>query len=660
MRLFPLLGILKVPACLPVFIMMLSRLQCFTVLFIFTSGIGRADENASFSLTHAQSFLKTYCLACHQAKTPAGGFNITDLSSGQSMTEKPTAWGKMAARVREGEMPPRGSAAPSAAKREQFTTFIDAALKSAACADGISPGPAPLRRLNRNEYAATIRDLLNIHINAGQGLPADGAGGEGFDNAAETLFLSPIHAEKYLEAARQALEYGASDPKSRATFLAVAPSATTSPEEAAQANLGPFLRRAFRRPTRPGELEKYLALFRAAQRREKNFDGSLLFAMRGVLVSPHFLFRLEEPNPQPEPRLLGDYELATRLSYFLWGSMPDDKLLELAEAGKLHEPEVLQEQAIRLLRDVKSRDFAESFVEQWLNTRELGRDIKPDRTLFPSYYDAEIQAAIKYEPILFFHELLTTDLSLLNLLDSTFTFLTNKLQKFYELPATKLKQQPVRVELPDNSHRGGLLGMAAVLAVSSYPQRTSPVLRGKWLLDAILGTPPPPPPPNVPQLKESTGSAPASVRERLTLHRQNPACASCHSRIDPLGFALDNFDVLGRFRTEDGGKPIDAKGELPDGTQFEGIDGLKKVLLSRKELFLRNLTSKMLGYALGRGLTLEERCTVDNIVKALEKNDYSGQTLIREIVLSVPFRYQSGTAPGVSVSLATHSKEPTH
>jgi Protein of unknown function (DUF1588)/Protein of unknown function (DUF1585) len=213
-----------------------------------------------------------------------------------------------------------------------------------------------------------------------------------------------------------------------------------------------------------------------------------------------------------------------------------------------------------------------------------------------------------------------------------------------------LNKQPVKRDLPEGSHRGGLLGMAAIAAVSSYPNRPSPVLRGKWILDAMLGTPPPPPPPDVPALKEGhAGDAPQTVRERLTQHRQNPACASCHNRIDPRGFGMENYDVLGRWRTEDAGKPIDAKGELPDGTAFDGPDELRAVLLSKKDLFIRHLTTKMHGYALGRGLTLEDSCTVDQIVAQLEKNDYKAHTLIEGIVLSVPFRYQAGTNPKLPI-----------
>jgi hypothetical protein len=217
-------------------------------------------------------------------------------------------------------------------------------------------------------------------------------------------------------------------------------------------------------------------------------------------------------------------------------------------------------------------------------------------------------------------------------------------------PRPDHQQQPQRIELPEGSNRGGLLGMAAVLAISSHPQRTSPVLRGKWLLDSILGTPPPPPPPNVPALEEGPAATAHTLRERLSQHRANPACASCHNRIDPLGFALENYDVIGRWRTEEAGKPIDAKGELPDGTTFEGPDQLKAVLLEKKGLFIRNLTNKVLGYALGRGLTLQDSCTVDSIIAEVEHSDYSAQALVDAVVMSTPFRFQMGTGTPTSLS----------
>jgi hypothetical protein len=381
-------------------------------------------------------------------------------------------------------------------------------------------------------------------------------------------------------------------------------------------------------------------------------------------MSPQFLFRTEPPNTTGQMRLLDDYSMASRLSYFVWNSAPDGLLMALAEDGKLSSPEILKEQVARMLRNQKSFDFSRSFVDQWLRIRDLGQAFEPDPKLFPEWKDSELQGDIENQPVLFFREILSHDLSLLDLLDSKWTIATRKLQRVLYKTAIKParpdnQEQPQRIELPEGSNRGGLLGMSAVLMISSHPHRTSPVLRGKWLLEAILGTPPPSPPPNVPKLEEEkAGEEPATLRERLSQHRANPACATCHSRIDPLGFALENYDVMGRWRTTDAGKPIDAKGELPDGTTFDGPDQLKAVLMAKKDLFIRNLVSKVLGYALGRGLTLQDSCTVDSIVAEVERNNYRAQSLINAVVLSVPFRYQeaSASANGPKQSLPSSAK----
>ncbi|HYP14922.1 MAG TPA: DUF1588 domain-containing protein [Bryobacteraceae bacterium] len=599
------------------------------------------------SFEQSQAFLKTYCQTCHQGKG-AGGFSLQAVDSNASLRTAPQKWTGAALRVRNGEMPPKGSPAPSLDEREKFTDWVDSSVRAAACASGPTPGVAPIRRLNRDEYAATIGDLLDVRLDLGRSLPVDAAGGEGFDNAAETLFLSPIHSEKYLDAAKFVLQFAAADSRARSRILSVRPGPGVSEEVAARRNLEILLPRAFRRPVTEADIAPYMDLMRAASKRGEPFDAALLFAIRAVLISPQFLFRAEAPNPQAEVRPLDDFALASRLSYFLWGSMPDELLFDIAAAGKLNDPEVLRAQVGRMLRNPKSFEFAERFVEQWLRTRELGGEKAPDATLFPAYYkDEDIRSDIRYQPIFFFREIIAKRLSLLNLLDSKFTIATRRLASLYEMKVDKsVTQQPARVELAEGSNRGGLLGMAAVMAVSSYPYRTSPVLRGAWVLDSILGTPPPPPPPNVPPLEqESQSAAPKSVRERLTQHRANPACASCHSRIDPLGFALDNYDVIGRWRTEEGGKPVDTAGELPDGTKINGPAELKAVLLQRKDLFVRNITNKMLGYALGRGLTVMDSCTVDNIVGQVKEKDYDAQALIESIVLSMPFRYQAGGTP---------------
>jgi hypothetical protein len=623
-----------------------QRITAMLLAFVMAASLHAQTPEPAYSFEKAQQFLKTYCVTCH-GKSGPGGLSEAQFSTYEALQKNPRKWEFILARVRNAEMPPRGAPAPAMDSREAFTGWVGNALIAEACAEGMTPGPAPVRRLNRTQYASTIRDLLNLHIDVSVALPADGAGGEGFDNAAETLFLSPIHAEKYLDAAKLALSYAAKDPRSRARFLIAKPGPGTTAEQAARQILEAFLPRAFRRPAKPAEMQMYQNLFDSARANKQSFDDSVLYALSGVLISPQFLFRAEPQNLTAQDRLLDDYSLATRLSYFLWNSMPDSLLLALADEGRLNDPEILKGQIARMLRSPKSFDFAQNFVEQWLGTRVLSQGTEPDAKLFPAYAaDAELRGDISLQPVIFFRELLMNDLSLLNLIDSKFTITTKKLQKLYGsdvLPPKKESSNPQRVELPEGSNRGGLLGMSAILIVSSHPQRTSPVLRGKWLLDAILGTPPPPPPADVPPLEEPTAAKPRTVRELLTQHRADPVCANCHSRIDPLGFALENYDALGVWRNTDAGQAVDASGELPDGTRFEGPAQLKMVLLEKKGLFLRNLTNRMLGYALGRGLNWRDSCVVNDILAHLETGNFSAQTLIQSVVLSVPFRYQAGT-----------------
>jgi hypothetical protein len=605
-----------------------------------------AAQTTEGSFDESQQFLKKYCQACHVGKTAAGGFQLQRISTAESLGTDGQKWLSLAGRVMNGEMPPKGAPAPTLDDRERFAKWVDHAVRAEACAAGITPGPSLIRRLNRDEYTATIRDLLDIHLDIGAALPADGSGGEGFDNAAETLFLSPLHSEKYLEVAKLAIDFAAKEYKSRTKILIAKPGPGVSPEQAAREILAAFLPRAFRRPVDDSDIAPYIALFNAARKQGLDFEPAVLFALRSALVSPKFLYRFEPPNTTPEPRLLDQYALASRISYFLWGSMPDEFLSDVAAAGKLHEPEVLKEVVRRMLRNDRSLGFAQRFIDQWLRIRELSGDKAPDAKLFPTYAnDEELRSDIRNQPVLFFRELLVRNESLLNFLDSKHTVGTSNLTRHWavKLPLRQGSQkQPQWVELPEGTHLGGLLGMPAVLAVSSYPYRTSPVLRGAWILESILGTPPPPPPPDVPSLEEhKEGASPKSVRERLTQHRSNPACASCHSRIDPLGFGLENYDVIGRWRAEEGGSPVDASAELMDGTKFQGPVELKQVLMRHKDVFIRNLTGKMLGYALGRGLTLKDSCTVDDIVARLKENNYSAQTLVESIVLSMPFRYQT-------------------
>ncbi len=597
------------------------------------------------SFTDGRAFLKSYCQACHQGSSPAGGFAVRELDTEDSMKTAPERWNSLVLRVQNGEMPPKSATAPPAAAREQFLTWANGALAAAVCTSGPTAVRTPSRRLNREEYAATVRDLLDLQTDLTSFLPADGAGGEGFDNAGETLFLTPLLVEKYLDAAKFALDAALKEFKPRAKIFVSRPGHGVGEDQAARAILSAFLPRAFRRPVSGPDVAQYVSLFRSARKSGQEFEASIAFALRAAMVSPRFLFLSEPVNTTAYVRRADEYVLASRMSYFLWGSMPDELLFDRAADRKVHDAEVVRALIPRMLRRDQAFDFVKRFVDQWLRTRQLESNKAPDDKLFPAWStDAEIAQDIKLQPALFVHEILKRDLSLLNLIESQQTVLTRKLTRHFGEPTqvTGADQQPRWLDLPAGSTRGGLLGMPAVLAVGSYPYRTSPVLRGAWILDALLGTPPPPPPANVPPLeRQALAESPKSVRQMLTVHRENPACATCHSRIDPLGFALENYDFVGRWRDEDNGKPVDNRGELPDGTRVEGMQGLKAALMARKDQFVRNLTARMLGYALGRGLTAQDGCAVDRIMADLKENDYRAQKLIEGIILSAPFQFQA-------------------
>ena len=587
-----------------------------------------------------QLFLQQYCQACHQGESAAGGFRSEDFQEIKSFRTHPGEWTQLTARVANSEMPPVGVPGPPLEEREAFLQWAETNWREQACAADIAPANSLLRRLNRDEYAATIRDLFDLQIDVSESLPVDGAGGEGFDNAAETLFLSPLHSEKYLQVAKFVLDAAGKEFKSRQKIFIARPGPELTEKQAAQQILSAFLPRAFRRPVDDDAVESYVEQFERARKFGQDFEPAILFALRSALLSPRFLFHVE---PAEGDRSLTQYAIASRLSYFLWGGMPDELLFDIAAAGKLDDPEVLKKLIPRMLRNPRSLAFAERFVEQWLRTREIQGDKAPDAELYPKYYtDEELRSDIGLQPVFFFREVFEENLPLTTFLDSDHTILTSTLVKHFGMPKIEdaNTKDPRWIALPAGSNRGGLLGMPAVLAVSSHPYRTSPVLRGAWILDSILGAPAPPPPPDVPPLEENaSGAAPKSVRERLEQHRANAVCASCHDRIDPLGFALENYDVIGAWRDADAGKPVDASAKLADGTPVEGPAGLKEALLARQEDFLRNLTKRMLGYALGRGLTPADACTVETIVDRVQEADGSAWTLIQEIAVSDPFRF---------------------
>ncbi len=395
--------------------------------------------------------------------------------------------------------------------------------------------------------------------------------------------------------------------------------------------------RGFRRPASTDEVQQLTDMALSMQADGESLEASIQVVLQAILISPKFLFRVEPPNPTQSfnaYRELDEFELATRLSYFLWSSMPDDKLLAVAWAKKLRTGDNLQQQVQRMLADPRANAFVDNFAGQWLTLRKL-QTFEPDPKLFPKWND-EINKLAYFETMNFFRGAMREDLSLLRLLDAEFTYLNEPLAAYYGIPNVKGKEFR-KVSLA-GTNRAGLLTQASVLAVTSNPTRTSPVKRGKWILENLLATPPPPAPPGVPELKEK-GELTGTLRQRLEQHRVDPACASCHKLMDPLGFAMENFDAAGLWRTKDEGYPIDASGELPDGTVVKGVVELRQTLLSRnKDQFIRCVSEKMLTYALGRGLEYYDKCAVDKIVAELEKNDYKFSTLIMEIVKSDPFQ----------------------
>lgn len=402
-------------------------------------------------------------------------------------------------------------------------------------------------------------------------------------------------------------------------------------------------RRAYRRPVAQDEIDSLLRFVDIAEGEGLSTEQGIQLAIQAMLVSPHFLFRIERDADPTDPTAIheiSNFEIASRLSYFLWSSMPDDTLLDLAQAGKLREPEVLEQQVDRMLADKRAQAFAENFSGQWLETRNLD-SVDPDPELFPTW-GAELREAMKTETSLFFDAILRENRPLGEFLDADFTFLNSTLAKHYGIEGVT-GEDFRRIELATNQ-RGGILSHASVLTVTSYPTRTSPVIRGKYVLENILGAAPPPPPPDIPALEEANAGPGASVRQQLEAHRASPACASCHARMDALGFGLENYDAIGHWRTEEGEKPLDSSGVLPNGKSFETPAELRTILLDDIDSFAGAMTEKTLIYALGRGLEPYDRITVKKIRKTLADNDYRFQTLVHEVVKSLPFRQRRGEA----------------
>jgi hypothetical protein len=748
-----------------------------------TVGSAGAAESVPGPVTlkeHVRPLLEQYCFDCHNDKKQKGDVNLLPFVDNPQLAENRKIWEKVAELVESREMPPEKKAQPTEAQREMLVQYIDGQLSKADCTGPKNPGKVTIRRLNKEEYKNTVRDLMGVWYEPDD-FPNDEVG-YGFDNIGDVLSLPPMLMEKYLAAADEivhkaivldapakpvtkrlrgeqfesgtdwikamdnkalgmyregeastkfqfpangeyifkvranaelagpelpklALRVGGKDvqifeignggksatyevkatlvrgsqnvsvaylnnysdannrdPKLRGdrnVFVEYVeiqsppgpPPAlpeshkrliTRSPQpgqehEVAMEILGRFMPEAYRRPVDKVEVERVVKFVDLAQKSGGSFLEGVQAAFQAVLCSPHFLFRWELDPASAQPGLireLNDYEIASRLSYFLWSSKPDPELFALAAKGELHKPEVLEQQIARMVKDARIRAFVNNFGGQWLQIRNI-READVDRETFPKWQD-NLKGLMKEETERFLESVIKEDRPVTELLDADYTYLNEDLARYYGIAGVSGKEFR-RVTLPKDSPRGGVLTMGSVLVSTSTPTRTSPVIRGKWILEQLLGTPPPPPPPDVPPLGEQKQvSQTASLRQRLEQHRARTECAGCHSRMDPLGFALENFDAGGAWRDQDGKFPIDPSGKLNNGTTFSGARELKQVLKKNKN-FTHSLVEKMMTYALGRGLEHFDKCAVDAIVADLPKRENRFSGLVIGIVTSDPF-----------------------
>ena len=605
----------------------------------------RAGHNAQSDkpdfAKQVRPLLGEYCYGCHGEKKK-GGLDFRIYTDESTTLRDRQIFEKVLAKLQAHEMPPENKPQPSAAECQLITNWVSSCFFNCDC-DHPDPGRVTIRRLNRTEYNNTIRELAGVNFDPAEDFPADDSG-YGFDNIGDVLSLSPSLMEKYLSAAEKILSLALADSTKVAyRRIIICEPGQQSAVACARRIVSTFATRAFRRPITEQELERLMTLYNRMTARGENFEAGVRFMLEAVLVSPQFLFRGDvqpDPNNAQASYAVDEYALASRLSYFLWSSMPDEELFTQAKHRGLRRN--LEAQVARMLKDPKSHALVENFAGQWLQLRNL-KIVFPDQKRFPQFNEG-LRAAMEKETELFFESICRENRSILDFISADYTFVNEKLAHLYGISGVEGAEFR-RVALT-GKQRGGLLTQASVLTITSNPTRTSPVKRGKWVLENILGTPPPPPPPNVPELKEGKEALTGPLRQRMEQHRADPNCATCHARMDPIGFGFENFDAIGAWREREGDFDIEASGKLQTGESFTGPVELKELILNQKrDEFVRCLTEKMLTYALGRGLEYYDKCAVEKITSSLRKENYRFSTLILEIVKSTPFQMRRGEAP---------------
>ncbi len=598
------------------------------------SAAQQASAKKSF-LEGVAPFVNTYCTECHGDKKAKSGLNYKAALKDPGSPVSRKHWKQAQANVKAHDMPPEeADRQPTEEERQRFLDWIGK-IKFLSPKD---PGPFIIRRLTKVEYGNTLHDLLGVDPAVARELP-DEVFGAGYLNT-----LSPLQSEQYLgianEVLNRALPPGEAPPTEvQKRLFGPTPAAEADFRPAAEKIARALARNAYRRPPTEPEVEVLLKVFDLARTSNLDYAASLRLMLIAVLVSPQFLFITPAREPEAGSTIvpLDDHQLASRLSYLVWSTMPDAELSALADGGKLHEPEVLRAQVKRLLADPRSRALFDGFGAQWLGLDDL-KNKTFDTTKFP-WMTAEMRSAMIDEARLFFDSIVRENQSVTRLVDSDYTFLNGTLAILYGLEKTVTGPEMRRVPLTD-ANRGGILGMPGILATTSFPNRTSPVKRGVWVLEQVLGEHVPPAPPNVPALdkQDKKKIAGLTLRQRTELHRTNAVCANCHKILDPIGFGLENFDAIGRWRDQDDtGGAIDAAGELPGGKHFASPRELKTIIAARTPDLARNLTEKLLAYALCRQLEGYDEIVVDRLMDTIAADGYRLQTLITGVLTSYPF-----------------------
>ncbi len=605
---------------------------------------------------HVSPLLEQHCGECHSDEKQEGGIRLTGYPDFRSAQAERDSWVRVFDELDFENMPPDPEKTGFTDEdRKLLMDWVQSAIIEIDPNDPIykDPGPPKLRLLTFAEYERTLQSLLTIQIDVHDSFGlVDEPPINGFTNRADGRQMDPVTYNKFLEGAEVVLNefFTSQKPevkKAREVILFARPGIDGSEKQVAGRILFRFVARAYRREPAPADLQPLMALFSACRHNGDDYMTALRKTLKPVLASPHFLYRVEQDQPgrgsQAYP--VTDLELATRLSYFLWGTMPDEELFAIAAKHELTKGNNLIQQTHRMLKDPRARALTDLFAYQWLQLHHLHKAL-PEQSTFPSF-TPKVKKAMEEETLRFFDELRKQNRGLLDLLHADYTYLNSQLADFYGIAGVS-GDQFQEVALKPEHNRGGLLGMGSVLAMTSHTDRTKPTARGKWILDVILGTPPPPPPPDAGNFQAPEGAKePETFREKLEMHANTPSCAGCHAKLDPLGFALEDYNPVGKWRTGSDRQNLDNFGELPSGEKMQGVEDLRKVLKARQDQFVENLVSQMLSYAIGRHTEYYDQLTIRQITEALESNDYRFHTLIEQIVQSRPFRYRKNSTTDV-------------